>query len=77
MRRIIDICEESRISFKIMPNIGEIIRGEKAIKFVRDVSYSDLLGRESVKLDEERIRDLLKNRFLSQEDQWVLNFAAR
>jgi len=62
MRRIIDICEESKISFKIMPNISEIIRGEKSIKFVRDVSYFDLLGRKTVNLDEQKICELLKGR---------------
>lgn len=62
MRRIIDICEHSRINFKIMPNISEIIRGEKAIKFVRDVSYFDLLGREAVNLDEEKICELLNGK---------------
>lgn len=62
MRRIIRICEASGISFKIMPNISEIIRSDKAIRFVRDVSYSDLLGREAVKLDEQRICQLLKGK---------------
>lgn len=62
MRKIIRVCEESRIAFKIMPNISEIIRGEKAIKFVRDVSYFDLLGREAVRLDEEKICELIKDK---------------
>ncbi|MFC1534587.1 polysaccharide biosynthesis protein [Thermodesulfobacteriota bacterium] len=62
MRNIVTRCEESGIPFKTVPGMGELINGRVTVKAIRDVSYRDLLGREPVDLDEERIGRYLKGK---------------
>ena len=62
MRTIVGCCEESGIPFKTVPGMGELINGKVTVKAIRDVAYKDLLGRETVKLDEESIGKYLKGK---------------
>ena len=62
MRRIVDLCKESGIHFKTIPGMGELINGKVTINAIRDVDYGDLLGRELVNLEEERIADNLRGK---------------
>jgi len=55
MRRIVEICKSSGIDFKTIPSYGELIDGKVTINAIREVAYRDLLGRELIRLDEERI----------------------
>jgi FlaA1/EpsC-like NDP-sugar epimerase len=55
MRHIFNACESIKIPCKTIPGIGELINGKVTINSIRDVSYSDLLGREDVKLNENEI----------------------
>ncbi|MCK4390921.1 MAG: polysaccharide biosynthesis protein [Desulfobacterales bacterium] len=61
MRDIVDHCKECGIPFKTLPGMGELIDGKVTVKAIRDVAYRDLLGREPVHLDEERIGAYLEN----------------
>ena len=45
IRRIVDICKQTGKRYKTVPAINEIIDGEISMAAVRDVAYSDLLGR--------------------------------
>ncbi|MBN2374198.1 polysaccharide biosynthesis protein [bacterium] len=62
MRRIIDTCEKTQIPYKTVPGINELIDGKVSISAIRDVSYSDLLGREQINLDLDRIGAYLKGK---------------
>jgi len=62
MRRIVAHCEESGIPFKTVPGMGELIDGRVTVKAIRDVAYTDLLGRDTVHLDEESIGAYLKGK---------------
>lgn len=62
MRRIVTICESTRIPFKTLPGLGEIIDGKVSIKKIRDISYNDLLGRAAVRLENEKISEYLKDK---------------
>ena len=55
MRDIVEKCKESKIKFKTIPGMGELINGKVTINAIREVAYRDLLGREVIKLDEEQI----------------------
>jgi len=61
MREVISKCKESGIPFKTVPGMGELIDGKVTVKAIRDVAYRDLLGREIINLEEERIRSYLEN----------------
>lgn len=61
MRRIVNHCRESEIKFKTVPGMGELINGSVSINTIRKVAYRDLLGRDVIQLDEEKIGDYLKD----------------
>jgi len=61
MRNTVSICKEKGLPFKTVPGMGELIDGKVSIKTIRDVAYHDLLGRELIRLEEERIGDYLNN----------------
>ena len=61
MRRIVKLCDETGLSYKTLPGIGELIDGKVSIKALRDVNYKDLLRRDPVKLDIPEIEGFIKN----------------
>jgi FlaA1/EpsC-like NDP-sugar epimerase len=62
IRKIIDICKDCGTTFKIIPGYSELIDGKVTVNTIREVAYSDLLGREVIKLDSERIGSYLKGK---------------
>lgn len=62
MRRIVEACEGNNLRFKTLPGMGEIINGKVSIKALRDVDYSDLLGRTAVEMDGGKIGRYLKDK---------------
>jgi FlaA1/EpsC-like NDP-sugar epimerase len=62
MRDIVKRCEETGIPFKTVPGMGELINGTVTVKTIRDVSYTDLIGREQISLDEEQIGAYIKGK---------------
>jgi len=61
-RRIIEICKSCGLSFKTLPGMGELIDGRVNIKALRDVNYEDLLGRPPVTLQDDHIREYLREK---------------
>jgi len=59
MRRIVNICKSSGVSFKTLPAIGQILDDKVSIKALRDVNYEDLLRRRPVELNSKGIQDYL------------------
>ena len=55
MRRFVTLCQKTQLPFKVLPNMGELINGRVSIKTIRDISYKDLLGRDEIRLDQEKI----------------------
>jgi FlaA1/EpsC-like NDP-sugar epimerase len=62
MRQIVELCKKADVNFKIIPDMGELIDGRINISAIRNVEYRDLLGREPVRLDKEKIGNYLKQR---------------
>lgn len=62
MRRIVSLCKESDIRYKTVPSYGELIDGKVTVNAIREVAYRDLLGRETVKLDERIISEYIHGR---------------
>ena len=60
MRRIVTLCKQSGLRFRTVPGYGELIGGRVSMKTVREVAYRDLIGRETVRLDEHLIESCLK-----------------
>ena len=62
MRTIVKICKESGLVFKTLPGLGELIDGKITLNSIRDVAYRDLLGREVVQLEEDRIGEYIQHK---------------
>jgi FlaA1/EpsC-like NDP-sugar epimerase len=62
MRRIVNVCDGSGLVFKTIPGMGELINGQVTVNAIREVAYRDLLGREIIRLEEDRIGAHLKER---------------
>jgi FlaA1/EpsC-like NDP-sugar epimerase len=62
MRKMVEHCKDSGIEFKTIPGMGELINGRVTVSAIREVAYRDLLGREAVKLDEEKIGAYLEGK---------------
>ena len=62
LRRIVDLCEQSDVGFRMLPRFQDLVDSRSAIKALRDVSIEDLLGRDPVNLDWQSIRQTLRDR---------------
>jgi FlaA1/EpsC-like NDP-sugar epimerase len=59
MRRIVELCDRTGKRFRTIPKIGELIEGRISVNAIREVRLEDLVGRQEVRLDPERIRRFL------------------
>jgi len=59
IRQIVDCCKKTRVKFKTLPSIKDIIDGSVAISQIKDVEIEDLLGRDPVVLNEAGISHYL------------------
>jgi FlaA1/EpsC-like NDP-sugar epimerase len=64
IRRIVEICDNSGLKYKTIPGMGELINGKVTVNAIREVAYRDLLGREIIKLEEEKIGAHLKDQYV-------------
>lgn len=55
IRRIVEICENTGLPFRILPQMQDLVSGRASLKDLRDVRIEDLLGREPVRLDWQAI----------------------
>ena len=62
MRHFVDLCQATGLPFKVLPGLGELITGKVSIKTIREIDYRDLLGREEVRLEQDRIGDCITGR---------------
>ena len=61
MRNIVEKCKNTGLMFKTIPGYGELIGGQVTINSIREVTYRDLMRREAIHLEEDRIGAYLKN----------------
>ena len=64
MMQLAETCRHTSLPFKVLPSIGEIIKGRLSVSAIRDIDYRDLLGRPSVNLDQEAIASIITNRVI-------------
>lgn len=55
MQRVVDICEKAGVQFRTLPPLHDMVTGQYGISEVREVYIEDLLGRDPIKLDWEKI----------------------
>ena len=62
MRRIVHACERTGIEFKTVPGPRELVDGSVTLNQVRKVRIEDLLDRHPVKIDINKIQELIQNK---------------
>ena len=60
MRNILKSCNSKNVQCQTIPSLTEANDDNVDISRLRDVSIEDLLGRETIKLDDSAIQDLIK-----------------
>jgi len=55
LRRIVDRCAETRIQYKILPPLQDLLAKRAEIGQLRDVQLEDLLGRQPVRLNLDQV----------------------
>jgi FlaA1/EpsC-like NDP-sugar epimerase len=64
IEQIINRCQQSKVSFKILPPMSEQLNGTASIKQFRKLRVEDLLGRNPVQLDLGKIREQVQGKIL-------------
>jgi FlaA1/EpsC-like NDP-sugar epimerase len=59
---VIEICLQSNINILTLPNVNKWIKGELNTHQIRQFKIEDLLERDPIKLDEEKIRNYTLNK---------------
>jgi FlaA1/EpsC-like NDP-sugar epimerase len=62
IRRLLRLCRQAKLPFKLLPGLREIIRGDASFRQARPVNPDDLLGRESVDFHEAPVRSVIEGR---------------
>lgn len=62
MRRIVEICESCKVRFQTLPSVKELLSGAVTKASLRNVSITDILGRDPVWLDWHGIQACLHDK---------------
>jgi len=62
VRQIVGACENLDVKIKTVPGLHQILTGEVAIQQLREVKPEDLLGRESVEINRDDLRDFIQDK---------------
>ena len=61
-KEILNICQQTKAKVRILPGMKEIIKGKNLLDNLRDVEIEDILGRDTIALDNHNIENLIKNK---------------
>lgn len=62
LRRIVTLCESAEIPFRRVPSLDDLTAGRVNISALRDISIEELLGRDAIKLDWDKITECVQNK---------------
>jgi FlaA1/EpsC-like NDP-sugar epimerase len=62
VREVVQVFNEARIRFEIVPSMEQMVNGAVKVSQIRPVQIEDLLGRERINLETERIRELVRDK---------------
>ena len=63
-KEMLNICQETGCKVRVLPGTADLIESKDLMDNFRDVEIEDLLGRDSVKLDNENIGKLIQNKVI-------------
>ena len=59
MREIVNYCMKSGVKYRTVPRISDLVDGKVKVKELREVKLEDLLRREEVRVDRQKIRSYI------------------
>jgi len=62
VREVVQIFNVARLRFEIVPSMEQMVNGAVQVSQIRPVQLEDLLGRESIRLETARIRELIQEK---------------
>lgn len=62
MRRIVAICESTKLPVRTLPGTNDLVSGLVSLKNLREISLEDLLGRDPVTLNWHAIQESLRDK---------------
>jgi len=64
MQRVVHLCEKAGVDFRTLPKVKDLMSGRVGAQALREVAIEDLLGRDPVSLDWQRIEQAIKGRMV-------------
>jgi len=62
MRRIVGLCEQAKVAFRTLPSLVALADGTVTVNDLREVNIEDLLGRDQIQLEWDKIIAHIANR---------------
>lgn len=62
MRRVVALCDTTGLPYRTVPRLEDVVAGRAQFNQIKEVAIEDLLGRDTVQLDWESIRQTLTAR---------------
>lgn len=64
IKKIVDLCTPFNIEVKILPTVDQILSKEVGFDLLRNVKIEDLLGRDEVLLENEDLKNMIKQKII-------------
>ena len=61
-RDILHICEQSGCDIKVLSGLYQLANGDVSTAIMKDVAIEDLLGRDTIKVNDEEIFNYIKDK---------------
>ena len=62
IKEVVRLCEQTKVTFKTLPSMGELINGRVSVTAFREVDVHDLLGRRQVEVDDIAISGCVQDK---------------
>jgi len=65
MRQWVERCSGTGVRFRVLPSVSAVMEDRVQVNYIRDVDIADLLRRDPVRLDTDRIAQQIKGRTIA------------
>ena len=62
VKEVLNICQETNCKLKVLPGLYQMIKGEVSVSKLRKVEIEDLLGREPIKIQLDKIMEYVSDK---------------
>ncbi len=62
IRRVVKLCEDAQVEYRTLPSVNDLTQGRVLVDALRQVSLEDLLGRDPVTLEWEKITEGIEDK---------------